>query len=137
MNKTIRNLGLTSIVLGAVSLTGCSTSRNNEQNENRLDYIFGLDKPIIGVNLPRPKVIEGPYIGMEYTILNEQIAKEQGINKYIEVSDPNSERKIKVIYNPNGSVKNLEGDLPYNAEAIRKIIEKDTHFKSNAYVIRR
>ncbi len=114
--------GLASLVLGATAFSGCSTNDNQ-------DFIKGREEPPNILTVPLPKLTDGQYSGMNYIILNGQIAKERGVNSYIEIRDPNSKRKIKVVYNLNGSVKNLERDLPYNSEAVRKIIEKDTFFK--------
>ncbi len=119
MNKAIRNLGLVGLVLGATAFSGCS------------------NQFIKGKEFPPPRLTNGPYKGMNYILLNEYIAKEEGEDVYIEIKDPNYGRKIKVTYNSNGSVKNITGDLPYHEEEVRKIIKQDTFFKSTIYINRK
>ena len=121
MTNFIRNMGLTGLVLGAISLSGCA-----EKTAERPESLQEIEVA--------PAVTEGPYTGMRYIILNEQIAREQGANKYIEIRERNSERKIKVTYEENGSVKSIEGNLPYLPEAIKQIMKKDIAFKSNFWI---
>ncbi len=122
VGKFIGNIGLAGIVLGAVSLSGCAIESSHE-----------AEPPIRGIEIT-PAVTEGPYNGMGYVILNEQIAREQRTNSYIEIRDTNSKRTLRVIYEANGSVKNIEGSLPYFPEAIEQIMKRDTAFKSNLWI---
>ncbi len=114
MNKAIRNLGLVGLVLGATAFSGCS------------------NQFIKGKEFPPPRLTNGPYKGMKYSILNKKIAEETRKDEFIEIWDSNS--FLRVDYNSDDSVKSIAGNLKYYEEAVRKIRENDTAFKSNFYI---
>ncbi len=121
---------LASLVLGATAFSGCAPddSRNEVkpyQNENK-SLIYG---PITNM---APLIEEGVYKGMKYSILNKKIAEETRKDEFIEIWDSNS--FLRVDYNSDDSVKSIAGNLKYYEEAVRKIRENDTAFKSNFYI---
>ncbi len=132
MRINLRN-SLTSLVLGTTIFSSCSPDNFCEeekayQKEKELSVIV---KPITN---RYPLVEEGIYKGMSYIILNKKIAEETRKNPFIEIRGINSEKSLKVNYNLDNSVKSIEGNLPYNEEAIRTIRENDTAFKSNFWI---
>jgi hypothetical protein len=118
-------------IAGLIGLVGCSSIEDQpfektERQTNQSQEIYFGPKPNT-----IPFITKGPYEGMGYLIINQDLAKKENINPLIEIRDRNSGKSLKVVYNKDGSIKSHTGNLEYIPEAVEKIRLEDKSFKNN------